>query len=605
MSGVPDTHNINASALPGGGGENAPITVMRGGGPENVSLLSGGEEQNINIIRGGGDIDMIGGLAEIKEEKGDAKVLRTPFSKVSYNSSTTDKKFYQVEMYDPKMSDEALKDLASFIPKFNPSASKPIELFTARQTPKWQQYSMTGEKTSDVTNKATHKLIEVLPKTTETIIVVPPIKNDLLSYFKMLEFLYMNDIVTDGEVLKPNTVLIFMAPFFGDNEDPKLLYSVLHLQERNPNSVFILRKKGNMDSNNTELLNPSYIVLPIRAHRYHGFIFSHEGGLKQARNGLQPSSLVETTTSFSYNPSPTLDNGFNEYLNIISQGEFIPPSSKIVSKQCESLFTLFYSDHIIPDNKLSSPSQYIMIMRVIKKEEPPLICSDFDGDVYGIPSDEGSFRNSEDSPQFQKAESIETYIQGEKRYFRKPENKVIENWKNGIYSKGEVDFLNYLKLSPNIVESIFGSGWSAKIADFLKNIIESKCFDDTTLSIVGGCEETRSFLTKVYSYFLMNPAEEPPYEFEMKDEEIDFLDWPSELHEIPNPTTIHLRYVDLVPDHDKLHVDLIVIHKKLDRRNFMRLIIKTDPSITEYGPVISTILRELEKKYPEFLIIYS
>jgi hypothetical protein len=104
----------------------------------------------------------------------------------------------------------------------------------------------------------------------------------------------------------------------------------------------------------------------------------------------------------------------------------------------------------------------------------------------------------------------------------------------------------------------------------------------------------------------MNPVDDHMYDFEPHNEpDVEFLGWPSELHEIANPTTIHLKYLDLVPSNDKLHVDLIVIHKKLDRRNFMQLIVKKDPKITEYGPVIRTIIGELEKKYPEFLFIYS
>jgi hypothetical protein len=249
-----------------------------------------------------------------------------------------------------------------------------------------------------------------------------------------------------------------------------------------------------------------------------------------------------------------------------------------------------------------------MIMRIIKKEEPPLICSDLDGDVYGIPSTEGLFRDSEDRSDFERSEIIDTYIQGRKQRFRNPtiNPKVIENWKSQLYSKGEADFLNYLNLTPSNLQTIFGSSWPSEVSVFLENMIKTKCFDDTTVSMVGECEETRKFLTKIYSYFLMNPVDDHMYDFEPHNEpDVEFLGWPSELHEIANPTTIHLKYLDLVPSNDKLHVDLIVIHKKLDRRNFMQLIVKKDPKITEYGPVIRTIIGELEKKYPEFLFIYS
>ena len=663
MSDVPYGHNINASALPGGGGENAVINVMRGGGPENVSLLPevGG---SIVEIRGGGRFNIIRkamadlrkskkpATTELKKKKPDTTDLNKAYTEAKARANTAGealkklraekerpqlapaqqtpaqlapaqktpvdepfvleqtKKLYQVELYEPVIPSDLLKGLTEFVTSFNPDLNDKIKAFNDRQTPKWQQYNKSGGKTSDITSKKTHLLVEVLPKTTETFIIIPPIKNNVVNYLTFLEYLYMNDIISDGEKLKANTVLIFMAPFFGKTEDPKLLYSVLHLQEKNPNSVFILRRKGAIDDTHTELSNPSHIILPVEVGRYNGFVFSHEDRVKDTKNTLAPSFLVDKVKSFSYNPGPDEDKGFKTYLNILSQSTFVPPTSKIIANQCQTLFTVFYSDHIIENDVLSSSDDnHIMIMRIIKKEEPPLICSDLDGDVYGIPSTEGLFKDSEDRSDFERSEIIDTYIQGRKQRFRNPavNPKVIENWKSQLYSKGEADFLNYLNLSPSSLQTIFGSSWPSEVSVFLENMIKTKCFDDTTVSMVGECEETRKFLTKIYSYFLMNPVDDHMYEFEEKMDEpdVEFLGWPSELHEIANPITIHLKYLDLVPSNDKLHVDLIVIHKKLDRRNFMQLIIKKDPKITEYGPVIRTIIGELEKKYPEFLFIYS
>jgi hypothetical protein len=630
MSDVPYGHNINASALPGGGGENAVIRVMTGGGPENVSLLPdvGG---SIEVIRGGAlsapSIEAQARATTAREALDNLRAARkksvraqqpTPAQQPAPAQKTPDdepfvleqtKKLYQVELYEPVIPSDLLEGLTEFVTSFNPDPNDKIKAFNARQTPKWQQYNKSGEKSSDATSAKNHLLVEVLPKTTETFILIPQINNDIVKYLRFLEYLYMNDIISDGEKLKANTVLIFMAPFFGKTEDPKLLYSVLHLQEKNPNSVFILRRKGTIDDTHTELLNPSHIILPVKAGRYDGFVFSHKDRVKNTENTLTPSLLVDKVKSFSYNPGKDDDKGFKTYLNIFSQSSFVPPTSKIIANQCQTLFTVFYSDHIIEDDVLSSSDDnHIMIMRIIKKEEPPLICSDLDGDVYGIPSTEGLFRDSEDRSDFERSEIIDTYIQGRKQRFRNPtiNLKVIENWKSQLYSKGEADFLNYLNLTPSNLQTIFGSSWPSEVSVFLENMIKTKCFDDTTVSMVGECEETRKFLTKIYSYFLMNPVDDHMYDFEPHNEpDVEFLGWPSELHEIANPTTIHLKYLDLVPSNDKLHVDLIVIHKKLDRRNFMQLIVKKDPKITEYGPVIRTIIGELEKKYPEFLFIYS
>jgi hypothetical protein len=89
--------------------------------------------------------------------------------------------------------------------------------------------------------------------------------------------------------------------------------------------------------------------------------------------------------------------------------------------------------------------------------------------------------------------NLETYA------LRTPsQEKTIDDWKKGLFTKGEVEFLNKLQLSPRILEETFKEDWKEKLAGFLQTVSVSSCFNEPNLLLTTECEEARLFLKKVY-----------------------------------------------------------------------------------------------------------
>ena len=89
--------------------------------------------------------------------------------------------------------------------------------------------------------------------------------------------------------------------------------------------------------------------------------------------------------------------------------------------------------------------------------------------------------------------NLETYA------LRTPtQEKTVEDWKKGLFTKGEVEFLNKLQLSPKILEETFKEDWKEKLAGFLQTVGMSSCFNEPNLLLTTECEEARLFLKKVY-----------------------------------------------------------------------------------------------------------
>ena len=498
---------------------------------------------------------------------------------------------FQVEIYQIKLPDDLTKTLDNEIDRFNPTTDTRfpilVDKFIDRSVQKSKRYMTSSESNPQVPNKdgdgQADKIVHFInPTTTDTIIIIPPIKGDAKKFIMYMEYLSINDIIDEGENIVPGKVVLFMAPFFNnpttlgasaatilgqsaDDNNIKLLFSSLYFQEKNPESIHILQEtelinsldigksfytkvptlKNDAKNYLLNYLNPSYVILPGQAGTYPGLIFSSHAKLVKAKGTTFKSveDLIKANKpGFSFNSNAATNESFNSYLTFFSNGDkSAVPIRTSSDKKCDSLITLFY-DHEIKANPFTLKlDNEIMFIRFGNKQ-PPLICSDLkSGELHeGIP-ESGPFKGSDTLAVFAKADTLTVEIDGVIREFRIPTHektdKVRANWKAGIYSEKEAEFLNDLNLTPEVLSVLVGKGrmWKEDVDKFLFNLVTSKCFTDKDILTRAPCDDTREFLNKIYDYFYyhtMDRMKDKKQGFELRELHIpksDIISWPSEL----------------------------------------------------------------------------
>ena len=435
------------------------------------------------------------------------------------------------------------------------------EAFKKQYSEKWTRLDTSGKEQGVETY---HSLIQVIPETIDTLIVIPPVRNNFSSLLRLLDYLYENEIISEDEVVRKNTALIFMAPNF---KDERSIFTFLHLQSKNRDSVFAIHEAGAPEP--LDLL-PSYLVFPHALGAYEGLVIGGKmPAMKNAKAMMPTSELLTKKSAFAINANTsTEDKGFSKYLVLTEGTNTISKTVQI--PKCQDLQTF------VGDADVKSPlqiSEEILVLRIGVKTENPLLCGGI------LPKNEGGFEGSIIST----GPFIEVYIDAVKRVFRVPtaDNKVFDNWVHGVFTKEEADFLNSLNITPFILGVLFNDteSWKMKVAEFLKNLVESRCFDDASILAKGECEGTRSFLNTIYNYFFIHAAlnEEAPEVFDLEfrrpsDQEVREIIWPEDLEEVNEDDFEKERFGVLEEDIQgdfNIH-DFIVVHKKTGASKFMR-----------------------------------
>jgi hypothetical protein len=79
------------------------------------------------------------------------------------------------------------------------------------------------------------------------------------------------------------------------------------------------------------------------------------------------------------------------------------------------------------------------------------------------------------------------------------EKAVRDDWMKGNFTVDEVNLLNALQLSIDLLEEAFGtSGWQVKLTDFLESLVMSNCYQDTRLMTRIECSNSQQFVRKIY-----------------------------------------------------------------------------------------------------------
>jgi hypothetical protein len=84
---------------------------------------------------------------------------------------------------------------------------------------------------------------------------------------------------------------------------------------------------------------------------------------------------------------------------------------------------------------------------------------------------------------------------------------VTKDWIDMKFTDDEAAMLNALNLRPEILEEIFSGDsipWNQQLANFMENMVISKCFLEPTLLMNSYCDASTRFINRVFQYFLEN-----------------------------------------------------------------------------------------------------
>jgi hypothetical protein len=709
MSGLaPPGYNPEASLLAGGTGD--IMKVMGGGGlppagyNADVSLLQGGDAVIQKVMEGGDvtfaettevhDVPMGANnmaargrftpgseLLSAAEYRSAAKVpvpptpapapapSAPPAESVPKQSSAA-----QFEIYEPVIDRAEEQKLQQFadsleqkintLPIWKKAYQDNLDAFKTEAASKWHRLNEGGSQQASVMPTKSQamlgfdRLVEVIPTTTENIVILPPFRGDLIAFYRCIQYLLENGVLYQQNdnrdiFVKSSNVVVCLPPFFSKSNQKSMFYTGICLKNDNPNSFFILRDEDSegVTLGNTLLegfdaeeargrdwlpnfLFPSYITYSKKFGRYQGLLISNqsEKGVPIAKSGLSASRVAGPV---ALNASLTPDPVYDLFFTILGQGvPTTPPSASLEIPACKTLETAFYDRDYTNDIYRISMGLKIHVIRLGKTKQNPLLCTDENGNPLGLFPAQGAFKGSESSASYDKGNSTVTVsIDGIYRTFRVPHdlNKVYENWENAIYSNQEAEFLNYLNLTPLLLSKIFAlegneNTWKKATADFLKNLVGSNCFEDTAILVAGRCEDTRVYLNKLVKYFFVKASTEDDLQRKLHAPETLSKDdakkiplpivWPQELEALENgrdfekDTFGEIRLVTDTED-NSLSFDMIVIHKLSDQIKFMRLNIDKDrlskgkqSSGTVPEEYLASALKELEAQYPDFVFIY-
>jgi hypothetical protein len=346
------------------------------------------------------------------------------------------------------------------------------------------------------------RLAVVLLQTTHTIVVFPPVNGDPLVLQRCLKHVSDKKYSDDN-----NAVIIFSPPFYrADVDNSNLLANFLNfkmnpatkcsvytlVQNTNANRVVGCALQTDEDSKSVtpliNMLEPSYILYPfprtVGSDIVGGFLFS---GAAADEVDLPASNIPKNIGSVS------------DFVSRGLRGEIaIPPS---IRKNDSALGKInpykiyrFFGPNAYPmgGNKVLELS--------LKRPDNTL-------EVESTMSNEDKFHPTEEDSLALDGISYKIIDLGFPKYsVRIPNDSVRGNWLDLKFTIDEAALLNNLNLRPTFLHHIFGIGWSAEIASFLENMVNSNCFTEQDLLTNGECSKSSEFVNKIVQYYMENDS---------------------------------------------------------------------------------------------------
>lgn len=628
-SGAPPGYNENTSML--SGGNSVPIIKVMGGGgmamPMNYngseSLLQGGNSVPIVKVMGGGGSD----VAQIEiyepvipeEEKGAISSFLIQL---------------QRNIYTPKWKEE-------FIRNYNVFKKYQLEKFVVGQgsnarrprIPKVQNIEAGQTTVTKNIYQNAERLIQTIPSEKTIVILVPFVDGDCEYLLRIFDVLLLNELmIQQGQggplKLRDDVALVFMSNFFRStksDEDNQSNVSAFYLYLKtwihNKNAMFILQQysnkqltagadfykvlpKGSADDYFPNFLNPYFVVIPKKVGNYSHIVLSAQIDGE--------TSVVPEQIENSFSKIVPFDPSVHSFFLVRSGGGVTElPSSQAGFPICKTLVSLFGDKSLGKPIYFPTHTENIHVFRIGEEGVNPLICNDSEG----LTSSLVGFSGTDEA----KGGTTTIFLDGIEWRLRIPLQNIEREWEKGIFTNEEAKFLNYLKLSPYILEKVFppetdSHEWKIRLARFLANLVDSKCFENVKYKMDSKCQESRNFLNKVMQYLYFkryvhlfdedkDEVVQPVLEPTKKADAQDVIEWPAELKEIGKDSFTKDEFGSIERQINSTtnssYIDIILVHKPSNKTNYMRYFTaQEDPKL------LLQDIKSLEEKYSNFLFIY-
>lgn len=533
MSGPPPGYNPGESMFQGGSSA-AIHPVMGGGGVggggalpagfEQQSLLRGGESAAIHPVQGGGagastPFQIADELLTIPAKRADGTSDLPPEFDKRLEASVAEMPTL-TESYVVKQRDGAWRRSN---PKDPGNVERPRILTRGNCAP-----PTSGRLDDEKGEAGFDRLAVILPKSTAEIIVFPPVRSSRRTFYACLQYLQtvglMNaegamagPAVDSASVGQDTKVVLFAPPFLELDaknvpgyraSNRKLFAHFLKLKAQYPHmhiltqSTAMNKMIGNCmiegdkvsDGPLIHMLEPTYVIYPLVR------VEEQANAVKIPRGGMIFSAAAtnEVTLPASNLPSRLASPGVYIQKGGVGSVAYKPnPTVKDVpiNKLYGAKEFRFYGEGA--DGKPG------IVRRITVQASPAAVAA-------GAVNEDIFQATPEEELALDSVTYVRVPLDGHIFSFRNPGSpSVVNDWEGMRFTEDEAHFLNQLQLRPSLLPLIFKPSTPSepmppkRLAAFLRNMANGRCFTDERLLTHSECQESRDFVNQVYNYYLM------------------------------------------------------------------------------------------------------
>lgn len=514
MSNPPPGYSSTDSLLQGG---TSPITPLMGGGNTIMtdmhnSLLQGGESAEITPLKGGGGVMVIAQVVSTPPGKGKMKRNKVLRSQRLYKAKVVEVMPEQIPWVGGGLDPIEIKNIdipSDATISLNPDTLKAmvqteypnlLKDYLKNALSKWKRDPSASAKiiTRDTCSIPSSgplnengvagfdRLSHILPVTTRKIVLVSPINGDIGKLMNILTYIEKYN-------QEPHTVFIFAPPFFNIINDNKEIFTAyLKVKSLSKSAMILLcmntipnRIIGcNLDKRDVvTMLEPTYVVYPFErtlgGNLVKGIVFSGA-----AMNEVDvPATTGNSTTTSSFIAIPN-NNGWVAF----------PPDIANNDTGFEG-YQKYRFTGVNAYKVTTDVVEFILQKAVSVPKENPFI--------------KGKFIATDESKLMIDHVDVERIpLDGELYSIRKPGLiPVTKDWIDLKFTVDEAAMLNALNLRAEFLEVIFSEDsipWNQQLANFMENMVTSKCFLEPSLLMNANCDASTRFINRVFEYFLEN-----------------------------------------------------------------------------------------------------
>jgi hypothetical protein len=348
------------------------------------------------------------------------------------------------------------------------------------------------------------RLTYIVPENIGGIFLMPPINGDLEMFMKCY------NIIINDKMNKSEHLIIFSPPFYtyystenDTTNNNQLLHSFLKLKGMVQSTLVILTEytrgsihtdvnitNANIANNLITKLEPTYVILQravqIGEEKLQGIIFSA---------AAEDEPILPMSNSVSILGAIAAAEAGNK------GGICFPPNLKAEDKLLKGKtypykFVRFFVNTRTMLDKVDT-SNGDTIKYAIGKQDIALFEANKASKTFS--SSPAAYSSSD--------VTLSSIPLGTRTYLlRHPRTQlVVDDWNNLIFTEDEADFLNDMKLRPDMLAEIHGEDtWAKILSTHMGTIVRSKCFSDNRLVLHSDCQQTERFIAGVMEYYMTN-----------------------------------------------------------------------------------------------------